>query len=78
MKTSAYGRESGFQVVLDYTRPKTVWMNTSSDPLTSQFHSRQGEKMIRDSAACRIEKFSVIDLQKMPNYPLGAVQRVES
>ena len=40
MKTSGYGRESGFQAVLDYTRPKTVWMNTSSDPLTSQFHSR--------------------------------------
>lgn len=40
MKTSGYGRESGFQAVLDYTRPKTVWMNTSSEPLASQFHSR--------------------------------------
>ncbi len=40
MKNSGYGRESGFQAVLDYTRPKTVWMNTSDKPLASQFHSR--------------------------------------
>ncbi|MEI4196314.1 aldehyde dehydrogenase [Roseovarius sp. E0-M6] len=40
MKNSGYGRESGFQAVYDYTRPKTVWMNTSSDPLGSQFVSR--------------------------------------
>ena len=40
MKTSGYGRESGFQAVYDYTRPKTVWMNTSSGPLASQFVSR--------------------------------------
>lgn len=36
-KNSGYGRESGFEAVYDYTRPKTVWMNTSSDPLPSQF-----------------------------------------
>ena len=40
MKHSGYGRESGFQAVLDYTRPKTVWMNTSSEPLASQFVGR--------------------------------------
>ena len=40
MKNSGYGRESGFQAVLDYTRPKTVWMNTSDEPLASQFVSR--------------------------------------
>ncbi len=40
MKNSGYGRESGFQAVLDYTRPKAVWMNTSSEPLASQFVSR--------------------------------------
>ncbi|MGB0845774.1 MAG: aldehyde dehydrogenase [Thiolinea sp.] len=40
MKTSGYGRESGFQAVMDYTRPKTVWMNTSSEPLGSQFVGR--------------------------------------
>lgn len=40
MKNSGYGRESGFQAVMDYTRPKTVWMNTSDEPLASQFHSR--------------------------------------
>lgn len=40
MKTSGYGRESGFQSVYDYTRPKTVWMNISSQPLGSQFVGR--------------------------------------
>jgi aldehyde dehydrogenase (NAD+) len=39
-KTSGYGRESGFQAIYDYTRPKTVWMNTSSTPLASQFAPR--------------------------------------
>ena len=39
-KTSGYGRESGFQAIYDYTRPKTVWMNTSSTPLASQFALR--------------------------------------
>ena len=39
-KTSGYGRESGFQAIYDYTRSKTVWMNTSSDPLPSQFVAR--------------------------------------
>jgi acyl-CoA reductase-like NAD-dependent aldehyde dehydrogenase len=40
MKNSGYGRESGFQAIYDYTRPKTVWMNTSSTPLGSQFVGR--------------------------------------
>ena len=40
MKGSGYGRESGFQAVYDYTRPKTVWMNTSDEPLGSQFVAR--------------------------------------
>lgn len=40
MKNSGYGRESGFQALYDYTRPKTVWMNTSSSPLGSQFVAR--------------------------------------
>ena len=40
MKNSGYGRESGFQAVYDYTRPKTVWINTSDAPLGSQFVSR--------------------------------------
>ncbi len=40
MKSSGYGRESGFQAVMDYTRPKAVWMNTSDTPLASQFVSR--------------------------------------
>ena len=40
MKTSGYGRESGYQAVYDYTRPKTIWMNMSSEPLPSQFVAR--------------------------------------
>ena len=40
MKNSGYGRESGFQAVMDYTRPKTVWINTSDEPLASQFVAR--------------------------------------
>ena len=40
VKGSGYGRESGFQAIYDYTRPKTVWMNTSDEPLGSQFVSR--------------------------------------
>ena len=40
MKTSGYGRESGLQAVYDYTRPKTVWINTSDATLGSQFIAR--------------------------------------
>ena len=40
VKGSGYGREGGFQAIYDYTRPKTVWMNTSEEPLGSQFVSR--------------------------------------
>ncbi len=39
-KDSGYGRESGFQAVYDYTRPKTVWVNTSSAPMTNPFVMR--------------------------------------
>ena len=37
---SGYGRESGFQAIYDYTRPKTVWINTSDQPLTNPFVMR--------------------------------------
>ncbi|QGX98264.1 aldehyde dehydrogenase [Roseovarius faecimaris] len=40
MKNSGYGRESGFQAVYDYTRPKTVWMNISEDPVGNPFGPR--------------------------------------
>lgn len=40
MKSSGYGRESGFQAIYDYTRPKTVWMNLSDDPVGSPFQPR--------------------------------------
>ena len=40
IKNSGYGRESGMQAVYDYTRPKTVWINTSDEPLGSQFVAR--------------------------------------
>ncbi len=39
-KNSGYGRESGFQAIFDYTRPKTVWVNTSSEPMTNPFVMR--------------------------------------
>ena len=40
MKTSGYGRESGLQAIYDYTRPKTVWMNLSEDPIGNPFEPR--------------------------------------
>ncbi len=40
VKESGYGRESGFQAIYDYTRPKTVWVNTSSEPLANPFVMR--------------------------------------
>jgi aldehyde dehydrogenase (NAD+) len=40
MKNSGYGRESGFQALWDFTRPKTVWMNMSEDPIASPFQPR--------------------------------------
>ena len=40
MKNSGYGRESGFQAVYDYTRPKTVWMNISEEPVANPFQPR--------------------------------------
>ena len=40
IKGSGYGRESGFQAVYDYTRPKTVWMNLSDAPIANPFIPR--------------------------------------
>lgn len=37
---SGYGRESGLQGIYDYTRPKTVWINTSDQPLANPFVMR--------------------------------------
>jgi acyl-CoA reductase-like NAD-dependent aldehyde dehydrogenase len=37
---SGYGRESGMQGLYDYTRPKTVWINTSDTPLANPFVMR--------------------------------------
>ena len=37
---SGYGRESGLQGLYDYTRPKTVWINTSDAPLANPFVMR--------------------------------------
>ena len=39
-KGSGYGRESGFQAIYDYTRPKTIWMNLSSEPMANPFVMR--------------------------------------
>ena len=40
IKGSGYGRESGFQAMYDYTRPKTVWINTSDEPIANPFVMR--------------------------------------
>ncbi|SPH24243.1 NAD/NADP-dependent betaine aldehyde dehydrogenase [Defluviimonas aquaemixtae] len=40
VKGSGYGRESGFQAMYDYTRPKTVWVNTSDEPMANPFVMR--------------------------------------
>ncbi len=40
VKGSGYGRESGFQAMFDYTRPKTVWVNTSPTPVANPFVMR--------------------------------------
>ena len=37
VKGSGYGRESGFQAIYDYTRPKTIWVNTSDEPISNPF-----------------------------------------
>ena len=39
-KDSGYGRESGMEAIYDYTRPKTVWLNTSSEPIADPFVMR--------------------------------------
>ena len=35
-----YGREAGVEAVLDYTRTKTTWINTSEDPMANPFVMR--------------------------------------
>lgn len=40
VKSSGYGREAGMQAVYAYTRPKTVWMNMSDDPIANPFKMR--------------------------------------
>ena len=40
VKGSGYGRESGFQAMYDYTRPKTIWLNTSDAPISNPFVMR--------------------------------------
>ena len=37
---SGYGREAGVETVLDYTRTKTTWINTSSEPMANPFVMR--------------------------------------
>ena len=40
MKQSGYGREAGFQAMEDYTTVKTVWLNTSDEPVANPFQPR--------------------------------------
>ena len=37
---SGYAREGGKQAILDYTRTKTTWINTSDDPMINPFIMR--------------------------------------
>ena len=37
---SGYGREAGMESILDYTRTKTTWINTSSQPMANPFVMR--------------------------------------
>ena len=39
-KASGYGRESGIDAVKDYTQLKTVWINTSNEPMSDPFIMR--------------------------------------
>ncbi len=39
-KNSGYGREAGLESILDYTRTKTTWINTSSEPMANPFVMR--------------------------------------
>jgi (Z)-2-((N-methylformamido)methylene)-5-hydroxybutyrolactone dehydrogenase len=39
-KESGYGREAGLQAIYDYTRAKTVWINTSDQPMADPFVMR--------------------------------------
>ncbi|WP_420547975.1 aldehyde dehydrogenase [Curvivirga sp.] len=37
---SGYGREAGTEAILDYTRTKTTWINTSAEPMANPFVMR--------------------------------------
>ena len=37
---SGYGREAGTEAILDYTRTKTTWINTSDSPMSNPFVMR--------------------------------------
>jgi len=39
-KNSGYGREGGLQAIYDFTRPKTIWLNTSAQPMADPFVMR--------------------------------------
>ncbi len=37
---SGYGREAGMEAILDYTRTRTTWINTSGEPMANPFVMR--------------------------------------
>jgi len=39
-KNSGYGRESGLEVMKDYSNIKTTWISTSTEPLSDPFNIR--------------------------------------
>jgi aldehyde dehydrogenase (NAD+) len=36
-KNSGFGRESGMEVIKDYSNVKTTWINTSNEPIGDPF-----------------------------------------
>ena len=40
LNQSGYGREAGQEAILDYTRTKTTWINTSNAPMANPFVMR--------------------------------------
>lgn len=40
LNQSGYGREAGQEAILDYTRTKTTWINTSDEPMSNPFVMR--------------------------------------
>ena len=74
-KTSGYGRESGFQAIYDYTRPKTVWMN----PAQSLHHAdNKGGQIMKFHLAVNLERMNdATDMMAVQKHTLEMVQMAD-